>query len=181
MDSAEIAKKELTLRNIYRAIKNLEADGEIELSRLYLFESPYIKVVQGTAGALIDAEIYLAEEGEETDVDQVLIEDDWLQIWSQVVFNLAKLPQKQKLEIYEFIGGQDYLSGTPLIDDEGNLIMSISLPCGALTPEYAAHFVSRWVQKIDEIDNYIAEKWDGLTVYDEGPDQDQGSATHARY
>ena len=59
--------------------------------------------------------------------------------------------------------------------------MSISLPCGALTPEYAAHFVSRWVQKIDEIDNYIAEKWDGLTNYDEGPDQDQGSATHARY
>ena len=79
-----IAETKLTLRTIYRAIKNLEADGEIELSRLYLFESPYIKVVQGTAGALIDAEIFLAEEGEETDVDQVLIEDDWLQIWSQV-------------------------------------------------------------------------------------------------
>ncbi len=171
----------LTLRNIYFAIKKLEADGEIEASRLFQFGSPYIQVVQGSAGALVDAEIFLAEEDDETDVDQALIEDDWLQIWSQVVFNLAKLPQKQKLEIYEFIGSQEYLSGTPLIDNEGNLIMSISLPCGALTPEFAAYFVSRWVQKIDEIDTYIAEKWDGLTNFDEGPDQDQGSATHARY
>ena len=176
-----IAETKLTLRNIYRAIKSLEEDGEIEISRLFQFESPYIQVVQGSAGALIDAEIFLAEEDDEIDVDQILIEDDWLQIWSQVVFNLAKLPQKQKLEIYEFIGGQEYLSGTPLIDDEGNLIMSISLPCGALTPEFAARFVSKWVQKIDEIDTHIAEKWDGLTNFDEGPDQDQGSATHARY
>lgn len=175
------AETKLTLRNVYRALKALEEDGEIESARLYQFEDPYVQVIQGSAGALIDAEICLAEEDDQTDVDQNLTEDDWLKIESQVVFNLAKLPQKQKLEIYEFIGGQEQLSGTPLIDGEGNLIMSVSLPCVALTPEYAAQFVAKWIQNIDEIDTDIAKRWDGLTIIDEGPNQDQGGATHARY
>lgn len=176
-----IAETKLTLRNVYRALKALEEDGEIESARLFQFEDPYVQVIQGSAGALIDAEICLAEEDDQTDVDQNLTEDDWLKIESQVVFNLAKLPQKQKLEIYEFIGGQEHLSGTPLIDGEGNLIMSVALPCVALTPEYAAQFVAKWIQNIDEIDTDIAKKWDGLTIIDEGPNQDQGGATHARY
>ena len=180
---ADVARAEtkLTLRNVYRALKALEEDGEIESARLFQFQDPYVQVIQGSAGALIDAEICLAEEDDQTDVDQNLTEDDWLKIESQVVFNLAKLPQKQKLEIYEFIGRQEQLSGAPLIDGEGNLILSVSLPCGALTPEYAAQFVIKWIQRIDEIDTYIAERWDGLTIIDEGPNQDQGSATHARY
>ena len=177
----EVAEPKLTLRNIHRALMVLEVDGEIESSRLFQFEDPYIQVIQGSAGALIDAEIFLAEEDDEYSVDENLTGDDWLKIESQVVFNLAKLPQREKLEIYEFIGNQEHLSGTPLIDGEGNLIMSVSLPCGGLTPEYAAQFVTKWIQNIDEVDTWIAEKWDGLTIIDEGPNQDQGSATHARY
>lgn len=176
-----VAETKLTLRNIHRALVVLEEDREIESSRLFQFEDPYIQVVQGSAGALIDAEIFLEEEDDEHSVDDNLTEDDWLKIESQVVFNLAKLSRTEKLEIYEFIGNQEHLSGTPLIDGEGNLIMSVSLPCVALTPEYAAQFVAKWIQNIDEIDTDIAKRWDGLTIIDEGPNQDQGGATHARY
>lgn len=177
----ELTETPLTLRAVYWALDNLEGKKAVDSTRLYETENPYVQAAYGTAVVFIDAEVNSDEDEEDVDVDQVLVEDDWLQIWSPVVFNLAKLPLKKKLEIFEFIGELNYLLGTPRIDETGYLHVSVSLPCSALTPEYAAQFVSSFVQVIDEVDAVIAEKWDGLTTLDEGPDQDQGSATHARY
>lgn len=140
-----------------------------------------MRVDKGSATALISVSVAYLDEDDTIDVDQSLGEDDWIEIWSPAVHNLGNLSMEKKNEIYEYLGNQVHLSGNAQIDSDGNLILSSWLPCGQLSADFVAEFVAKWITKIDEIDTEIAQKWDGLTRYDEGPSADQGSANHAEY
>lgn len=171
----------LSLRTIHLKLLAQTFDGTIDSARLLEFETPYVRVDEGSATALISANVASLDEGEPVDVDIPLDEDDWIEIWSPAVYNIGKLSMRKKLEIYEYLADQEYIPGIARIDSDGYLVLRTWLPCGQLTAAYVAEFVAKWVERIDEIDTYIAQRWDGLTSYDEGPSADQGSANHAEY
>ena len=171
----------LSLRTIHLKLLPLAFDETIDSARLHQFESPFVQVVKGSALALISANVAELDEGDPVDVDLHLNEDDWIEIWSPAVHNIGKLSMRKKNEIYEYLGSQQHIPGIAQIDSDGYLILCSWLPCGSLSADYVAEFVAKWVSRIDEIDTYIAQKWDGLTRYDEGPSADQGSANHAEY
>ena len=171
----------LSLRTIHLKLLSLTFDDTIDSARLLQFESPFVKVDKGSATALISANVAELDEDDPVDVDLHLNEDDWIEIWSPAVHNIGKLSMRKKNEIYEYLGSQQHLPGIAQIDSDGYLILCTWLPCGSLDSEYVAEFVAKWVSRIDDIDTYIAQRWDGLTRYDEGPSADQGSANHAEY
>ena len=168
----------LTLENIFVALNKMEGWGEIDSVSMYGSANPYIFVGRGSARVLVK---YLNEPGEEYEVDQLISDGSLIELWSMVATELKNLTQDNKIEIYEFIGSRHFRVGAPRIDSEGTLFLESTLPAEDLSSMYCARYIAEFVDFVDTIDSDIAKRWDGLTIIDEGPDRDQGSANHAEY
>lgn len=167
----------ITLEQLFESLNDIEEDGEVDSVRMYSAAN-HIVVRRGSSAVIVK---FLNDQGEQHEADDLIEPGTLVELWSMVATELKNLTQDNRIELYEFIGSRIFRAGAPSIDSEGTLTLESTLPAQDLGVQYCARYIAKFVSFVDRIDTEIAQRWNGLTWLDEGPDRDQGSANHASY
>ena len=170
----------LTLEDIYFELEDIEEQKQLDDVRLYSSDTPYVVVTRGSCNVYVTVKHYQETE-KALPADQEIPETEMIELWSHVVRSMQHASQTKNLELYGYLSSRVFRCGIAEIDSEGSLYLSCTLPAKSLTAEYCARYIAEFADFVDGIDTEIAQRWDGLTARDEGPEIDQGSTFHAEY
>jgi hypothetical protein len=167
----------LTLEQLFESLNDFEEEEEVDSVRMYSAAN-HIVVRRGSSAVIVKL---LNAQGQQHEADEIVEQGTLVELWSMVATELKNLTQDNRIELYEYIGSRVFRTGAPSIDSEGTLTLESTLPAQDLSVRYCARYIAEFVSFVDRIDTQIAQRWNGLTWLDEGPDRDQGSANHASY
>lgn len=165
---------------LFNALDELIESEELQI-HVRTIDETRLLVARGSAELLVTLRArYERTDGEEKDLPEFTGGSSLIEVWSEIVYGLGDLTDKDRLAIYERFSNFPHSFGCIALSG-GGIYLTLTLPTTDVTTSYLARVIAEIVTWTDMIDDVATRQWGGLEASDSGPDRDQGNTTHASY